>query len=105
MVGGNLPDVNKMFVIVSGHVLQERVNSELERLGSLEETLGVLARRTDYISLKLKNHSIPFDTKSLIDECRKRLLKEHYIYIATEDLDILEEFKKNFGDRWLFLSK
>lgn len=93
-----------MFTFVPGGMLQARVNSELDRLGSLEETLGVLARGTDYVSLKLKNHPIPLDTKSLIEECKKRLSNREYkkIYIATEDSDILEEFEKNFGDRLLF---
>ncbi len=97
--------LSKLFVIIPGRVLKERINSEIERLNILEgETLGVLARGTDYVSLKPKDHPIPLNTKSLINECKKRLLNGEYkyIYIATEDLDILEEFKNNFGDRLLF---
>lgn len=96
--------LSKMFSITPGQVLKECIKNEKERLKSLDETLGVLARGTDYVSLKFKDHAIPFDTKSLIKECKRRLLSEGYkfIYLATEDLDILEEFEKAFGDKLLY---
>lgn len=96
--------LSKMFTIKPGNILKEQIRNEETRLKSLDKTLGVLARGTDYISLKPKNHAIPYDTKLLIDECRNRLLSGEYkyIYIATEDLDILEEFKRNFGEKLQF---
>lgn len=94
----------KMFVITPNRVLKGHIVEEIERFTMLEGALGVLARGTDYVSLKPKNHPIPCDTELLIDKCKKRLSSGlyKYVYIATEDLDILEAFKKAFGERLLF---
>lgn len=92
------------FQIFPSKCLRECIDKEKKRLGLLKNVFGVLARGTDYISLKPKKHSIPYNIDLLVDECKKRLLAGgyEYIYIATEDLDILEKFQSSFGERLLF---
>lgn len=93
-----------MFQFFPNQTLKEYIDKEIKRLGLPRKVLGVLARGTDYISLKPKKHPIPYNTDLLINECRNRLLSGayEYIYIATEDLDILEKFQSNFGEKLLF---
>lgn len=97
--------LGNMFHISLKQTLKEDIRREVIRLRLSErKVLGILARGTDYISLKPKNHPIPYNTDLLIDECKNRFLDEkyEYIYIATEDLDILEKFQNCFGEKLLF---
>lgn len=63
--------------------------------------LGVLCRGTDYVILRPKNHPIP-PTSSLVIEKSKVVMEEYNcdkIFLATEDEDIYEDFKRAFGDK------
>lgn len=93
-----------MFQFIQGSCLREYVDKEKKRLRLSRKVLGVLARGTDYISLKPKKHPLPYNTDFLINECKNRLLSREYeyVYIATEDLDILEKFQSSFGEQLLF---
>lgn len=99
--------LGEMFWLSPNKILKEHIDTEIKRLGTLKKVLGVLARGTDYVSLKPKKHCIPYNTDLLIRECRNQLLsgEYEYIYIATEDLDILEKFQESFGDKLLFSSQ
>lgn len=69
-----------------------------------EKVLGVLARGTDMIYLKPENHFIPYDTDSFIVYVKQKMEREGYdcLYLATEDLDILERFQLSFSGRLLY---
>ena len=70
-------------------------------IGNKKNILGVLCRGTDYLSLKPAYHHIQPNPKDVIAKI-KELQKTHnfeYIYLATEDSNIYELFKKEFGDK------
>ena len=77
--------------------INERFNN---LVGNEKEILGILCRGTDYIKLKPKYHTIPAAPEMLIKEAMELREKYHYkkIYVATEDLEIYNKFKKAFGD-------
>jgi len=69
-----------------------------------KRVLGVLARGSSYFVIKPKNHPIPTETKIFIENV-ERMLKEQnyqYIYLATEDEEIFEQFKEKFGEKLLY---
>lgn len=70
-----------------------------------EQTLGVLARGTDYVNTHLQNHTVHAN-KEMIGEKMDELLAERedleYIYLATEDASYCEYFKERYGDRIFF---
>lgn len=62
--------------------------------------LGILCRGTDYTSLKPAGHPIQPDVDTVIAKA-KELMEEReckYIFLATEDKDILDQFQKELGD-------
>lgn len=97
-------NLGKVTHFTPSQMLKNQINKELNHLKMSGKILGVLARGTDYVCLKPKNHPIPFDTDLLIDECQSKFQKGeyNYIYLATEDLNIFEKFKKSFGENLLF---
>lgn len=84
--------------------LQNRLNKEKNMLHNRGKILGVLARGTDYIGLKPKNHPIPTNISDFIHYVKDYMDKENYqtIYLATEDLSILEKFQYSFGDELIY---
>lgn len=69
--------------------------------------IGVLCRGTDYITLKPKGHPIQPDSSMVIEDV-KRAMKEYganYVFLATEDQDILDDFLKVFGDKLLYIDQ
>ena len=78
---------------------KEYVLKEEERLGfDSKKTLGVLIRGTDYIKLKPKNHPRQPSFEEVVRTTRKVIKRFGYtsIYLATEDEDIANRFKKEF---------
>lgn len=72
-----------------------------------KRTVGVLCRGTDYVMVKPKNHPIQPDTETVIEDTRK-VMKEYcctHVFIATEDQDILDSFKTEFGECLLYLEQ
>ena len=63
--------------------------------------LGILARGTDYTSIKPKSHPIPPKPKEIIKEVKKmeRANKYSYYFISTEDEIIRKKFIKEFGNQ------
>lgn len=70
--------------------------------------LGVLARGTDYVTLKPKGHAIQPDVDTqLIPKIDEMILKDgyEYVYLATEDQIILEKFKNKYSEKLLFYNR
>ena len=63
--------------------------------------LGVLTRGTDYITRKPKDHPIPPNISTLVQDVKKMDEKFFYDYIffSTEDDDIRENFTKTFSKK------
>lgn len=67
--------------------------------------LGVLGRGTDYSSLKPHKHNIVPTASELIEKAEELIIEWgefDYIFLATEDNSILDEFKNHFGERLLY---
>jgi len=67
-------------------------------------TLGVLVRGTDYQKTKFPGHPVHATVEQVIEKITE-VEKEHpykYIYLATEDAEILEEMKRAYGDRLIY---
>ena len=66
-----------------------------------KKVLGILCRGTDYKNNKPVNHPVQPEAAQVIRKARK-IIKLHnceWIYLATEDEEIYEKFKAEFGER------
>ena len=72
-----------------------------------KNVLGVLARGTDYISLKPKNHPKQPDTNNIISDIKKMDLNYKYdwIFLTTEDYFIKKKFIRAFKNKLKYLKK
>lgn len=79
--------------------LDEIRNNVFEKCKSNERILGVLARGTDYTTLKPYFHPVQPDVPAIIEKINE--YKEKYncqkVYVATEDAGILEQLKSVYG--------
>ena len=70
-----------------------------------DNTLGVLARGTDYVNTHLKNHAVHAPKEMIcdkIDECMHKWDDLKYIYVATEDAEYCKYFKERYKDKVFF---
>jgi hypothetical protein len=72
-----------------------------------ERVLGVLCRGTDYLLKKPAGHPRQPEPVEVIAKAKNIMVKRNcsYLYLATEDEDIYNLFKQNFGDRLLINSQ
>ena len=78
-----------------------------EIIAQRRNILGVLCRGTDYLEKKPVYHPIqpePKDVILKIHEMQKNMTID-YVYLATEDMRILQLFQEEFGDRLLFIGQ
>ena len=72
-----------------------------------ERIIGVLARGTDYTTLKPYYHPIQPDVSSIIQKINE--YREKYncqkVYVATEDAGILGQLQKEYGDDLLYINQ
>ena len=78
---------------------------EKQKLFGENRILGVLARGTDYINLKPRNHPIQPTVSQIIEKTEEVMDKYRctYIFLATEDQEIFNDVKRYFGDKLLAL--
>ena len=76
-------------------------------LGDGTRTVGVLSRGTDYVLLRPKGHPVQPNTEMLIGDVRDTMEKYSCdrVFLATEDADILNEFRKSFGNRLVYIDQ
>lgn len=69
-----------------------------------KRVVGVLCRGTDYVTKKPSGHPIPPTPEQVIIKTRKVMSDFHcnYVFLATEDKDILDSFIEAFGDALLY---
>ncbi|MDR2593215.1 MAG: hypothetical protein LBC87_00385 [Fibromonadaceae bacterium] len=75
--------------------------NEKEQIIKDKRVLGVLARGTDYILKKPSAHPIQPDAFELIEKTKETMQKYNldFVYLATEDESIFENFSKEFGEK------
>jgi hypothetical protein len=70
-----------------------------------DQTLGVLARGTDYVNTHLHNHTIHASKEMICEKIDELLTGREdlsYIYLATEDAGYCVYFKERYGDKIYF---
>lgn len=83
--------------------MEKKVEKEARRVGVFEHNvLGVKIRGTDFITTQPKDHSKVFDAELAIEKIEEKNQvwgEFDRIYLSTEDVDILNEMKKYYGER------
>ena len=79
------------------------IEREYEQLLAGKRTLGVLCRGTDYVKNRPRWHPIQPEVSEIIAEAKVKMqeLSCEYLYLATEEKKIEDEFRAIFGDRIL----
>ena len=82
---------------------EQFINSEILKLLNNKRTLGIHIRGTDY-KLGLKDHPNVISIDEYIDITKKILEENNYeqIFLATDDLEILNKFKNDFRDKLVY---
>lgn len=72
-----------------------------------KKVLGILCRGTDYLLKRPKNHPIQPQPQTVISMAKEALNKYEcdYIFLATEDADILSLFKESFPNKLLYIDQ
>lgn len=108
-LGMFLKDIPKSRIIFKDYFNKVKFNSDIKKyledsynsiIGEEKEVLGILCRGTDYINNKPYAHPVQPDPKIVIKKAKKLLQLYNYkkIWLATEDNNIYQKFKKEFGD-------
>lgn len=76
-------------------------------IGDKKNILGVLCRGTDYTDKRPANHPIQPSPEMVINKIHelKKNLQIDWIYLATEDIRILNLFKEKFGNQLLYINQ
>lgn len=92
--------VAKEYLIVKEEIV-EAADALKKELFRNEKVLGVLARGTDYINAKPKNHPVQPMPEQLMEKIDEVLAERkcEKIYLATEDKNFFEIFKGRYGDK------
>ena len=80
--------------------LQNKIELYYKKTFGNNRVLGVLCRGTDYVARRPQGHPIQPDMKDVLYKCREVMnsLNCRYIYLATEDEKIWNQFQHEFPD-------
>lgn len=69
--------------------------------------LGILCRGTDYLIKRPKNHPVQPQPEDVIEKAKETLVqyKCDFVFLATEDEDIMQLFKDEFGVKLLYVDQ
>jgi len=95
----------KKYVTLNVKVIERLEHEKLIFNG--KKVLGVSCRGTDYVAIKPKNHPIQPSVDMVIKKVIDAISNEGFdaVYLATEDSNIINEFKKYFKDTLLMLNR
>lgn len=82
------------------------INNSINNLLQDSNILGVHVRAGDF-KLRLKNHPVPVEPDEYITEIKKALKEHNFekIFLATDDDDVVNIFKKEFGTMLIYYDK
>ena len=92
----------------SGGMFNQAVESYIKQHGSIlknpDETLGVLIRGTDYTKTHMPGHAKHASVEEIIEKISETEADHPYkwIYLATEDQEILDQMKEIYKERLLY---
>ena len=78
-----------------------KIDKKYRQMFEENKTLGVLCRGTDYTNKRPAQHPIQPAVEDIIQKSEE-MLQDHgcqYVFLATEDEDIYQEFYRAFGDK------
>ena len=116
MTGGIVYNVTPEYIETMAHVMEkylhfnENVTDSIERhidkIGIDDSVLGIHIRGTDYRK-KYRNHPVFIPSEDYYHEIDMLLEKKFFskIYLATDDLNILQEFLERYGNEQIIYSK
>lgn len=90
--------------------IARRFEQESKKLFSqccIDNVLACIYRGTDYTSIQPANHPIQPQLEEVIQLCKKQmeLWECEYLFVATEDEEALEKFKKTFANCLLYTNQ
>ena len=87
-------NIKKEIIILSNKYIKKLFNNS-------KNILGVLARGTDFISVKKKGHPIPPNISDIIEDVKMldHKYKYDYIFFTTEDEALRDKFSKTFANK------
>ena len=92
--------------------MKQEVEKEYEKYfkdihASGKKILGVKLRGTDYNGIKPEGHYIQPTAEEMVTDANKIMTEEKidYVYLATEDEEIVNIFQNNFGKRLITRDK
>lgn len=100
-------NIFKQYIHPNDKTLEYLKAKEQQLLDGKGRVLGILCRGTDYVVARPKNHPVQPDVKQIIKDARL-VMKEKccdYVFVATEDKDMLSALKAEFGDKLLYLDQ
>ena len=94
-------DLFKKIIIPNSKTMEYLITSYNNIFTGKTNILGVLCRGTDYIKKKPGGHPIQPQPEDVIKKAKEIIEKYNckYLYLATEDQDIFETFKLEFGNK------
>ncbi len=97
-----LGDLNRKFIRFQPQI-EENLAKDLKYMLGMERVVGVHARGTDY-KLGYKGHPVVIPVEEYIKTAKEQIEKHNAtkIFLATDDLDYLDAFRKAFGNKLLF---
>ncbi|MBR6147723.1 MAG: hypothetical protein IKQ44_05095 [Lachnospiraceae bacterium] len=88
--------------------VKKRADLRFSELGlEGERVLGVLARGTDYLSLKPSGHPVQPQADQIIEKVIKEIERQHFtkVFLATEDAMIADLFRSQIGEKCVINDK
>jgi hypothetical protein len=95
----------KRYIPIKKEIIKESNNIINRIFKRSNNILGVLLRGTDYIARKPKGHAIPPKTEDVIKDVKKldNKYRYHWIFLATEDNKIRQDFLTVIGTKVKYL--
>lgn len=97
----------RKYIRFNSMTLEELELSKNKILPKGAKVVGVLCRGTDYVLNQPKNHPIQPDSKMVIQDVKK-VMRNYgcdYVFLATEDQDIYDDFKTAFDNHLLAIEQ
>lgn len=94
-------------LIVFNEETSRYIDEEITEKGNLNNTVGVLLRGTDYVSLKPKGHPVQPTVSETLDAVNTYINQYGYekIYVATEEKKLLDAVISQFGEERILTNK
>jgi hypothetical protein len=87
--------------------IKKQFDEKWSELTNGHRVVGCLLRGTDYVLLKPQNHPIQPVPEVVCEKIKEvmQMFRCTHVFLATEDADILELFKKIFGNSLLYIDQ